>query len=598
MTTSKKYRFQKLIGYAKRTRPALLGGLVMALVTVVADLLAPRIIARILDRELIEGVGTRDYPLFIRLIVIYGLVIALASLTRFLTLILFQRGAHRVSRFMQEDLFRHVQTLPIDYFDALPAGKVVSRVTNDTKDVIILFQVVLSNMTTAGLYLIGIYGSLVLLDPGLALIAALPLPIIGWIIKDYRHKSTQYNTVYRTNLSELNASLNENIQGMVMIQAFNQEKTIYNSFSKINDLIYGAQLSMTKLMSYSSFNAIGFLRYFTIGTILLYFGYGQISRAYPVSVGILFIFISYMMKIYDQAQNVLDRIGQLERANVASDHIFSLLQQPGLAPEDDQPIDIRGDVAFENVSFYYKDEEYVLRDVSFEVAKSKTAAFVGHTGSGKSTIMNLLLRFYEPQHGQVLIDQQPISRLSRRAFREHVAIVLQDPYLFSGTILSNVTLGNPAITEDMAYRAFIEVGGREFLERHPKGLHTPISEKGATFSAGERQLISFARALAKNPKILVLDEATANIDSETEQLIQRGVERLKRGRTTLLIAHRLSTIREADHIYVLDKGRIIESGTHDELIQLDGEYKQMYLHQSNQTNGSLNGALRPEPAVS
>ena len=200
--------------------------------------------------------------------------------------------------------------------------------------------------------------------------------------------------------------------------------------------------------------------------------------------------------------------------------------------------------------------------------------------------MNLLLRFYEAQHGQILIDGRPITELPRRRFREHVAIVLQDPYLFTGTILSNVTLGNPDITEDMAYQAFIEVGGREFLDRHPQGLHTPITEKGATFSAGERQLISFARALAKNPKILVLDEATANIDSETEQLIQRGVERLKKGRTTLLIAHRLSTIREADQIFVLDKGRIVEAGEHEELIRLDGEYKQMYLHQSNQTNGN------------
>ncbi len=197
--------------------------------------------------------------------------------------------------------------------------------------------------------------------------------------------------------------------------------------------------------------------------------------------------------------------------------------------------------------------------------------------------MNLLLRFYEPQHGQVLIDGRPITELARRKFREHVAIVLQDPYLFSGTILSNVTLGNPGVTEDMAYQAFIEVGGKDFLDRHPDGLHTPITEKGATFSAGERQLISFARALAKNPKILVLDEATANIDSETEQLIQRGVQRLKQGRTTLLIAHRLSTIRDADHIFVLDQGEIVESGNHEELIRLNGEYKEMYLHQSNQT---------------
>lgn len=586
MKTSKNYRWEKLLGYAKRSKTTLLLGVVLTLLTVTFDLVAPRIIARILDVELIEGVGTRDYGAFIRLVVLYGAIVAVASFTRFFSLIYFQRGAHRISWYMQEDLFGHVQTLPIQYFDSLPAGKVVSRVTNDTKDVIVLFQVVLSNFTTAGLYLIGIYGSLALLDVKLALIAIIPLPIIVWIIADYRKKSTQHNTVYRSNLSELNASLNENIQGMEIIQAFNQEEATYRSFSVFNDLIYSAQLGMTKLMSYSSFNAIGFLRYFSIGIILLYFGYGHLTGAYKVSVGIIYVFISYMMKIYDQSQNVLDRIGQLQRANVASDHIFTLLQEPGIPKESSEPIEISGDVAFNQVSFYYKDEEYVLKDVSFQVESGKTAAFVGHTGSGKSTIMNLLLRFYEPQHGQVLIDNQPITDLPRRMFREHVAIVLQDPYLFTGTILSNVTLGNPNITEDMAYQAFIEVGGKEFLDRHPEGLNTPITEKGATFSAGERQLISFARALAKNPKILVLDEATANIDSETEQLIQRGVERLKRGRTTLLIAHRLSTIRDADHIFVLDKGRIIESGNHEELIRLGGEYKEMYLHQSNQTNGN------------
>ena len=585
MTTSKRYRIDKLVSYALRTKWTLLAGLGMTILTVTTDLLAPRIVGRIMDRELIEGVGTRDYSVFLRLVIAYGVLVALSAMFRFFNLIMFQKGAHRVSLFMQEDLFRHVQTLPIPYFDRLPAGKVVSRVTNDTKDVIVLFQVVLSNLTTSGLYLIGIYGSLLLLDPKLALIAAIPLPIIYLLVRDFRKKSSYYNKIYRTNLSELNASLNENIQGMEIIQAFNQEEMVYDAFSTINDTIFDSQVSLTKLFSYSSFNAIGFLRFFTAGTIILYFGYGQLTQAYPVSIGVLYVFISYMMKVYDNAQNILDRIGQLERANVASDHIFTLMQEPGIEPEGDSDVSIAGDVAFDQVSFYYKDEEYVLKDVTFSVERGQTAAFVGHTGSGKSTIMNLLLRFYEPQEGQVLVDGTPITDMPRKHFRDHVAIVLQDPFLFSGTILSNVTLGNPAITEHMAYQAFVEVGGQEFLDKHKDGIHTVITEKGSTFSAGERQLISFARALAKNPRILVLDEATANIDSETEQLIQRGIERLKKGRTTLLIAHRLSTIRDADKIFVLDKGEIVEAGNHEELIRLDGEYKAMYLHQSSQGNG-------------
>lgn len=582
MKNSSSYRFRKLVGYGLQTKWALLGGLLVTALTVATDLVAPRIVARILDRELIEGVGVRNQTTFLWLVTLYFGVIASSAVFRFFSGLLFQKGAHKVSLFMQEDLFRHVQTLPISFFDSLPAGKVVSRITNDTKDVRVLFQVVLANVSTALLYVIGIYGSLLLLDVKLALIALFPLPLIFWLFRDYRRKSTQYNQVYRSNLSELNASLNENIQGMEIIQAFHKEEQIYETFSAINDTIFGSEVKMTKLESYSSFNAIGALRYLTIGIILLYFGYGYLSGSYPVTIGMLFIFISYMSKIYDNAQNIIQRLGQLERANVASDHIFSLLQQPGILDKSEEPCPIEGEVRFEDVSFYYKDEEYVLKDVSFMVEPGKTAAFVGHTGSGKSTIMNLLLRFYDPQQGRILVDGQWLPELPLKGYRDKVAIVLQDPFLFSGTILSNVTLHNPDITEEMAYQAFLEVGGKEFLDRHPEGMHTAISEKGATFSAGERQLISFARALAKKPSILVLDEATANIDSETEQIIQKGIERLKKGRTTLLIAHRLSTIKDADHIFVLDKGQIVERGTHDELISLGGEYKAMYLHQSKQ----------------
>jgi ATP-binding cassette subfamily B protein len=286
-----------------------------------------------------------------------------------------------------------------------------------------------------------------------------------------------------------------------------------------------------------------------------------------------------MNLIYNQANNIIQRLGQLERAKVAADHIFTLLRTEGV-PLTDAPEHLEGAVDFEDVSFYYQDEEYVLKDIRFHLEPGKTAAFVGHTGSGKSTIMNLLFGFYAPQHGTIKLDGKNLHELSLGGARDHMAIVLQDPYLFTGTILTNITLHDDRITEEMALQALLEVGGEEFLERHPLGIHTPITEKGMTFSAGERQLISFARALAKNPAILVLDEATSHVDSQTEQLIQAGIERLKQGRTTLLIAHRLSTIRDADTIFVLDKGRILEAGTHKELIELGGTYLEMYEHQS------------------
>ncbi|WP_459129861.1 ABC transporter ATP-binding protein [Guggenheimella bovis] len=579
MKTDKRYRLRKLISYALRTKWTLLFGLIFTILAVLSDLLGPYLIGDILDNELVKNIGIRDVNSFTLKVSLFFVSVLLASGLRLAHFFCFQKSAHDVSLFMQEELFEHVQTLPISYFDRLPAGKVVSRITNDTKDVKVLFQVVLAQISTAFFYVVGVYVSLFLLDFKLALIALFPVPIILLLFRHFRINSAKYNAVYRENLSELNANLNESIQGMEIIRAFAKEDETYDNFQKVNQNIFDANIKLLNLECYSGWNAMSTLRFVTIGLVLLYFGLSFLSGRADTKVGLLYVFIDYVGKIFDNSQNIIQRLGQLEKANSAADHIFSLLKEKG-NPESHEHNPLQGSIAFEDVSFYYKDEEWVLKDVSFTVPQGKTAAFVGHTGSGKSTIMNLLLRFYDVQKGRITADGKDIRELNVKGFRDHIAIVLQDPFLFKGDVYSNITLGDERITEEDALRAFLEVGGEEFLRNHPEGIHTPIQEKGNNFSSGERQLISFARALAKNPKILILDEATANIDSETERIIQKGTERLKKDRTTLLIAHRLSTIKDADQIYVLNKGKIIEHGTHQELIDKNGAYKEMYLDQS------------------
>lgn len=573
-------RNRMLLDYTWKVRGIFGAGLLFTALGVLADLVGPYIVSLILDHELVQGVGVRDSRVFMGWIGVFVVAFLISGAMRFAARYYFQQTAHTVTKYMQEDLFDRLQRFPISYFDSLPAGKVVSRITNDTRDVKVLYQAVLADLLNAFVYGLGIYGALFFLDRNLFLLALIPMPILLFAVWDYRRKASRYNQLYRSHLSQLNANLNENIQGMEIIQAFRREEDVFHEFDEVSEALYTQARNLVRLESYSSFNITGTLQYLSIVGILFYFGYGNLTGAWAVSIGYAYIFIDYMMKIFNQAQGAFQRIGQLERANTAADHVLDMLTRPV------EEIDTRlaplasSSVAFENVGFSYVEGEPVLRDLSFTIGAGETAAFVGHTGSGKSTIMNLLFRFYEPDSGTIRVGGEDVSTLSKASTRRKMAIVLQDPILMAGNLYDNIALYDPDISREAAEEALIRVGGRALLREG--GLDKEVHEKGSSLSAGERQLITFARALVRDPDILVLDEATANVDSETEAVIQRGMEVLARGRTTLVIAHRLSTIKEADAIYVLENGRIGERGDHAALIAKRGVYYRMYVAQSRE----------------
>lgn len=489
---------------------------------------------------------------------------------------LLQRIANRIIQKMRVDVFEHIQTLPIRYFDNLPAGKVVARITNDTETIRDLYVTVLANFVTSAIYMIGIYIAMFLLNVKLALICLVAVPIIFLWSMTYRKFASVYNHRIRSIISEINAKLNEAIQGMTIIQAFRHEKATQEEFDELNNNHFRYQRKMLHLNSLLSHNLVNLLRNLAYVSLIWYFGGASLSATGIVSIGVLYAFVDYLNRLFQPITGIVNQFSRLELARVSSERVFRLLDEPGTEVEEPVQKKLEGHVQFKDVTFAYNEGKNVLKNITFEAKKGQTVALVGHTGSGKSSIMNLLLRFYDIQQGDILIDGESIYDQSRQTLRKQMGIVLQDPYLFSGTIASNVSLGNEDIKRETIESSLKQVGAAELLKHLPEGFDEPVVEKGSTLSSGERQLISFARALAYDPAILILDEATANIDTETEAIIQRALDVVKEGRTTFVIAHRLSTIKKADMILVLEKGEIVERGSHEQLMQQEGLYAQMY----------------------
>ncbi|KGP73090.1 ABC transporter ATP-binding protein [Pontibacillus yanchengensis] len=507
---------------------------------------------------------------------LYVVLLLIAAVFQYWQTYLLQVSSNKIIQKMRKDVFAHIQRVPINYFINRPAGKIVARVTNDTEAIRELYEKVLATFVTSLIYMFGIYIALFLLNAKLAAICLLLIPIMAIWMKLYKAYAGKYNDVIRSTISDLNGNINEAIQGMPIIQAFRRQKQTTEEFEEMNTRHFTYQNKLLNLNSLTSFNLVNVLRNLAFVAFIWYFGGASMGVGGVVSVGLLYAFVDYLNRLFQPVIDVVNQLSQLEQARVASSRVFELMDHEGEEVNNQTIPRYRGNITFDHVSFAYEKDDYVLKDLSFQTKEGETVAFVGHTGSGKSSVMNLLFRFYDPQKGTISIDGTDTQSLSRQQVRSHMGIVLQDPFIFTGTILSNVTMGDPSISRERAIKALQEVGADRFVEKYPNQYDEPVKEKGSTLSAGERQLISFARALAFDPAILILDEATANIDTETEGIIQAALNVLKKGRTTLVIAHRLSTIQQADQIFVLDHGRIVEQGNHESLIKENGIYFQMY----------------------
>jgi len=570
---------QRLMRYAMYFKKPILLGLFFLTIAVFTELVGPFIAKHIIDNYM--TIGHIEIKPITWLLIVYLLLAIATAILRYFMYIYLQIGANRVVQKLRKDVFEHIQTLPIQYFDNLPAGKIVARVTNDTEAVRNLYVQVLSNFVTSFISIFGVYIALFILNWKMAMLALTMIPIVYvWMIL-YRKFASKYNDVIRTKIADINAMINESIQGMTIIQAFRREQQMTKEFDDMNNEHYAYERKLLVLDSATSFNLVNTLRLIMFTVFIFYFGTRSFTATEVITAGTLYAFVDYLTKLFNPITNIVNQFSQLERSLIAGKRVFEVLDTNGEPVSEKSIPRYKGNVVFEDVSFAYKDNEYVLKNLSFEAHQGETIALVGHTGSGKSSIMNLLFRFYDPSKGKITIDGIDITSVPRQTMREHMGIVLQDPYLFTGTIASNVSLNNPRISHEKIEASLNAVGGERVLANLPNGYEEPVIEKGSTLSSGQRQLISFARALAFDPAILILDEATSNIDTETEEIIQHAMDVLKKGRTTFIIAHRLSTIKNADRILVLDRGKIVENGTHDELLALGGIYDKMYQMQAN-----------------
>ena len=508
------------------------------------------------------------------LLVYYGLYI-LQTLVQYVGNLLFARVSYSIVRDIRRDAFANMEKLGMSYFDKTPAGSIVSRLTNDTETISDMFSGILSSFISAVFIFLTTLYTMLVLDFRLTALVLLFLPLIFLLVNLYRKKSVKIIEKTRSLLSDINSKLAENIEGIRIIQAFNQEKRLQSEFDEINQehLVYAHRsVALDALFLRPAMSLLKLLGY----TVLMaYFGYRGLYLG--ITAGTMYAFIQYINRLFDPLIEVTQNFSTLQTSMVSAGRVFALIDERTYEPlQKDGQVKIQeGNIRFEHVCFSYDGKHPILDDISFSVNKGETIAFVGHTGSGKSSIINVLMRFYEFQSGRVLLDDVDIRNYSQEELRKNIGLVLQDPFLYHGTIKSNIAMYQE-ISDEQIQAAAAFVDADSFIQELPQGYDAPVSERGSSFSTGQRQLLAFARTVASQPKILILDEATANIDSETESLVQDSLAKMRQGRTTIAIAHRLSTIQDANCIYVLDKGRIIESGTHEELLALGGTYHKMY----------------------
>jgi ATP-binding cassette subfamily B protein/ATP-binding cassette subfamily B tetracycline resistance protein len=576
---------KRLLTYLSYYKKQFTVGAILLLLAAALELTSPLIAKQLIDRVMTPAVDSRNLNtmLLIQLLAGYLLVNLIGSLFRYISLLQLRKMSNSIVKKMRDQLFDHMHKLPVSYFDQIPAGKVVARITNDTEVLRSNFYViVISNLLSNIIQIIGAFIALFLLNRTLGAAMLILIPILGIWQHFYTKYASRYNLAMREYISQISGQLNEFVQGMAIIQAFQRENQLQKEFNETVEKWFKTGRKYLLLDSSIAWGLGNLLRNLTILILITTLAAFFLDGRLAISAGLLYAFIDYINRLYDPIEGLVQTITNVQQSLAAGQRVFEFAEQPVEKQQSEQLTVTNGDVSFQQVTFGYDPEQAILHDINFDVAAGETIALVGHTGSGKSSILNLLFRFYDPQHGKIVVDGQVIADYDRHSLRDSMAIVMQDPYLFTGTIASNIGMNDPTITEAMIIDALKQVGADYLLSRYEKGIHHPVVEKGNEFSSGERQLISFARALVFDPKILILDEATSHVDTETESIIQKAMTVLQKGRTTFMIAHRLSTIKQADQILVLDQGKIVERGTHASLVQGQGIYQQMYQMQAEQ----------------
>lgn len=562
------------MGYLSPFKYSLIAAFALLLIGTAADVLGPIVMKIYIDSYL----SPRYFPWQPLTFLGAGFValFAISALFNYLQVLMFQKIALNVVQKIRVDVFSKVQHLGLTFFDRTPGGSLVSRITNDTETIKDLYVSVLSTFVSSGIMMAGIFTGMFILDVRLALICLVLMPFLLGLMWLYGRLSAKVYRVTRVKLSQLNAKLNESLQGMAMIQAMRQQKRMRREFGKINDEHRAAMLKSVRLNSLMLRSAVYSVYLLGLIMILSFFGIQSIGGV--IQIGVLYAFVNYLDRFFDPVNQIMQQLTLYQQAVVSAERVFGLLDDRRMAPVqqgDQNPKIEEGRIEFKNVTFSYDGKTDILKNISFTANPGETVALVGHTGSGKSSIINLLMRFYPVVHGSILIDGKPLTQYSDQQLRSRVGLVLQDPFMFVGTVAENIRLSHPVSDQEVRDAARFVQADR-FIEKLPDQYQQQLGERGTTFSSGQRQLISFARTMTLKPKVLVLDEATANVDTETEEAIQSALKRMRRGRTTIAIAHRLSTIQDANQILVLHRGEIVERGTHQSLLRKRGLYYNMY----------------------
>ena len=577
---SKSKTFFRLMRYMLRYKGLSILALLFILMTSIVATAIPLLAQYYIDNYITKKIAKAG--LYI-LIIYFGLFILRVVFT-FLGEYYFAKVAHSIVRDLRNDSFANLQKLGMSYFDKTPVGSVVSRLTNDTQAVADMFGTIFSSFLNTILMFVVTLSAMIALSWQLTIYMILFIPVMVGSVYLYQKLSSRLVEISRAKISEMNTKLSESIEGMKIIQAFNQEQRLIDEFGEVNNEHLRYYTKSLKVDSLLLRPAMALFKVLAYGVIVMYFGLTFESAGF--TAGIIYAFIQYTNQLFNPLIELMQNFSILQTSIISAGRVFTLIDNEEYEPKQKESAHkiSRGDIEFKNVSFSYDGKRDVLKNISFSVKNGESIAFVGATGSGKSSIMNLFLRFYDYDRGEILIDGVDIKDYSSKELRNSVGLVLQDPFLYHGTVESNIKMYNEELTREDVIEAAKFVDAHNFIDKLEDKYDSIVTERGATFSSGERQLLTFARTIASKPKILILDEATANIDSETEELIQNSLEKMRKGRTTIAIAHRLSTIQDSNCIYVLDKGEIIESGTHEELIALKGNYYKMYQLQAGMLN--------------